>query len=105
MKTAALITLFCAVVLSRVHAGSIGVDATSGEAGYVSGFGGLTLGFEFQVSAADGVFVDGLGFWDDQADGFLFGQTFDVGLWDASTGTLLREWVMRSALTFNPSLD
>jgi len=105
MKSATLITVFCAVVLSRVHAGSIGVDATSGEAGYVSGFGGLTLGFEFQVSAADGVFVDGLGFWDDQADGFLFGQTFDVGLWDASTGTLLRESVITSASTLKPSLD
>src|SRR5882724_8003928 len=72
MKTATLITIFCAVVLSRAQAGSIGVDPTSGGAGYVSGFGGLTLGFEFQVSVADGIFVDGLGFWDDQSDGFLF---------------------------------
>ena len=77
----------------------------SGVNGLVSGYGGLTLGWEFQVSATNGITVDGLGFWDYQSDGFLFGQTFDVGLWDAATGTLLRQSVITSASTLKPSLD
>src|SRR5260221_6196182 len=105
MKMMTLITIFCAGVLPPAQAGTIGVDPTSGSAGLVSGFGGLTLGWEFQVSATDGIFVDGLGFWDDQSNGFLFGQTFPVGLWDASTGTLLRGSVITSASTLKPSLD
>jgi len=105
MKTTTLITAFWAVVLSSAQAGTIGADPTSGDSGLVSGFGGLTLGWEFQVSATDGIFVDGLGFWDDQSDGFLLGQTFQVGLWDASTGTLLRQSVITSASTLKPSLD
>jgi len=105
MKTTILITVFCAVVLSAAHAGTIAVDPTSGVEGLVSGNGGLTLGWEFQVSATNGIVVDGLGFWDYQSDGFLFGQTFDVGLWDASSGTLLRESVITSASTLEPSLD
>ena len=105
MKTTALITLFCAVVLFPAHAGTIAVDPTSGQAGLVSGYGGLTLGWEFQVTAADGIVIDGLGFWDDQSDGFLFSQTFDVGLWDAATGTLLRESVLTSGSALKPSLD
>jgi len=105
MKTTTLITVFCAVVLSPAQAGTIGVDPTSGGAALVSGFGGLTLGWEFQVSDTNGIVVDGLGFWDQQSDGFLFGQTFQVGLWDASTGTLLRDSVITSASTLKPSLD
>src|SRR5207245_959525 len=105
MKTTTLMTVLCAVVLSPAQAGDIGVDPTSGSTGLVSGFGGLTLGWEFEVTAADGIVVDGLGFWDHQSDGFLFGQTFPVGLWDASTGTLLRDSVITSASALKPSLD
>src|SRR5207245_3210203 len=105
MKTTTLMTVLCAVVLSPAQAGDIGVDPTSGSTGLVSGSGGLTLGWEFQVTASDGIVVDGLGFWDHQSDGLLFGQTFPVGLWDASTGTLLRNSVITSASTLLPSLD
>lgn len=105
MKTSTLITILCALILSPAHAGTIAVDPTSGVEGLVSGYGGLTLGWEFQVSATNGITVDGLGFWDDQSDGFLFGQTFDVGLWDASSGTLLRESVITSSSALKPSLD
>src|SRR6266581_1295234 len=104
MKTTILIAIFCAAVLYPSQAGTIGVDPTSGGTALVSGSGGLTLGWEFQVSATDGIVVDGLGFWDYQSDGFLFGQTFPVGLWDASTGTLLRDSVITSASTLKPSL-
>ena len=106
MKTTTLTTIFCAfaLALSPAQAGTIGVDPTSGGTALVSGFGGLTLGWEFEVSATDGIVVDGLGFWDHQSDGFLFGQTFPVGLWDASTGTLLRDSVITSASTLKPSL-
>src|SRR2546425_5930 len=100
--TATLITAFCAVALSPAPAGTIGVDPISGGTALGSGFGGVTLGWEFQVSA--GIVVDGLGFWDHQSDGFLFGQTFPVGLWDASTGTLLRSSVITSASTLKTSL-
>jgi hypothetical protein len=105
MKITTLITVFCALVLYPAQAGNIGVDLTSGSAGLVSGFGGLTLGWEFEVSATNGIVVDGLGFWDDQSDGFLFDQTFQVGLWDALTGTLLKDSVITSASTSKPSLD
>src|SRR5256884_6392103 len=107
MKTTTLIALFCAVTLalSPAQAGTIGVDPTSGGTALASGFGGLTLGWEFEVSGTDGIVVDGLGFWDHQSDGFLFGQIFPVGLWDASTGTLLRDSVITSASTLKPSLD
>src|SRR6266568_4190454 len=94
-----------AIGRDRQNTGTIGVDPTSGGAALVSGFGGLTLGWEFQVSDTNGIVVDGLGFWDQQSDGFLFGQTFQVGLWDASTGTLLRDSVITSASTLKPSLD
>jgi hypothetical protein len=104
MKTTTLTAVFCAVVLLRAQAGTIAVDPTNGVAGLVSG-GGLTLGWEFQVSAPDGIFVDGLGFWDDQSNGFFFSQTFPVGLWDASTGALLRQSVITSASTLKPSRD
>jgi hypothetical protein len=105
MNTTTLITILCTAVLTSTQAGIIGVDPTSGVNGAVSGYGGLTLGWEFQVTAINGITVDGLGFWDYQSDGFLFGQTFDVGLWDAATGTLLRESVVASAATLKPSLD
>jgi hypothetical protein len=105
MKTTTLTIVFCAVILVRVQAGTIAVDPTNGQAGLVSGSGGLTLGWEFQVSAPDGISVDGLGFWDDQSDGFFFGQTFHVGLWDASTGALLRQSVITSASPLKPSHD
>ena len=104
MKTTALVTICCTAVLFLAQAGTIGVDTTSGATGLVSGYGGLTLGWEFQVSATNGITVDGLGFWDYQSDGFLF-QTFDVGLWDAAAGTLLRESVITSVSTLKPSLD
>jgi hypothetical protein len=105
MKTTTLITLFCAVLLSPAQAGTIGVDPTSGQNGLVSGYGGLTLGWGFQVTATSGIVVDGLAFWDYQSDGLLFSQTFPVGLWDASTGTLLRQSVITSASALKPSLD
>lgn len=89
MKMKILIFLLCTVVFTSIHAGTIGVDPTGGQNGLVSGNGGLTLGYEFQVSDTNGIIVDGLGFWDYQSDGFLFSQTFPVGLWDAATGTLL----------------
>jgi len=105
MKTLIAIILFCVVIFCPAQADTIGVDPTSGVEGLVSGYGGLTLGWEFQVSATNGITVDGLGFWDDQSDGFLLGQTFDVGLWDATTGTLLRESVITSGSALKPSLD
>ncbi len=105
MRTTTLLTLLCSVVLTTARAGTIGVDPTGGGTGLVSGYGGLTLGWEFQVTATNGIVVDGLGAWDYQGDGFLFSQAFDVGLWDAATGTLLRESVITSASTLKSSLD
>src|SRR5437868_6430842 len=105
MKATILITLLCALISFEAYTGNIGVDPTGGTAGITSGSGGLTLGWEFQVSAGDGIVVDGLGFWDDQADGFLFGQTFDVGLWDPMTGSLLRESLITSSSSLRASVD
>ena len=105
MKMKILIFLLCTVVFTSIQAGTIGVDPTSGQNGLVSGNGGLTLGYEFQVSDTNGIIVDGLGFWDYQSDGFLFSQTFPVGLWDAATGTLLRSSVITSASALKASLD
>ena len=67
--------------------------ALTGTAGLA---GGVTVGYEFEVTNADGIVVDGLGFWDDQADGFYLDQTFSVGLWEANTGALLRSTVITS---------
>ena len=92
-------------MLSSAQAGTLAVDPSSGVAGLVSGNGGLTLGYEFQVSNPEGIVVDGLGFWDDQANGFFLGQTFDVGLWDPSNGNLLRESVVTSASPLRSSLN
>lgn len=97
--------VFCSTVFFSVQAGTVGVDPTNGVVSLVSGSGGLTLGWEFQVSATNGIIVDGLGFWDHQSDGFVLGQTFPVGLWDASSGTLLRSSVATSTSTLKPSLD
>jgi hypothetical protein len=103
--TVALITLLCLWQTPQIPAmGLLGVDVTSGSSGLTSGYGGLTLGWEFQVSAPEGILVNGLGFWDEGSDGFFLGQTFDVGLWDPSTGSQLGESVITSSSTLVPSL-
>lgn len=105
MKTTILIIILCTAVLTSAQASTVGVDPSSGDTALVSGFGGLTLGYEFEVSDTNGIVVDGLGFWDYQSDGFLFDQTFPVGLWDAATGTLLRSSVITSSSPLRTSLD
>jgi hypothetical protein len=90
------LSLFFATSLS---AGTISIDPTSGTAGLA---GGLTEGYEFAVTNADGIVVDGLGFWDDQSDGFYMGQTFPVGLWETN-GTLLCSTVITSTSALTPS--
>src|SRR4051794_20062502 len=106
MKTLTLITLTLssALVLGSASAGTIAVDPISGQTGLSSGFGGLTLGWEFQVTAPEGITVDSLGFWDYQSDGFLFSQTFPVGIWEASSGTLLRSTTITSSSGLRSSL-
>lgn len=100
MKILALVIPLCLSIAISLSAGTLGVDALSG----VSGFGGgVTEGYEFEVTNADGIVVDGLGFWDDQSDGFVLGQTFSVGLWEANTGTLLRSTVITSTSALTPS--
>jgi hypothetical protein len=103
---ALLLVLLSLCQTSRVFAqNQLGMDATSGtEEALFSGNGGLTLGWDFQVTAPAGIMVNGLGFWDYQSDGFFLNQTFDVGLWN-STGTLLAESVITSTSTLVPSLD
>ncbi|MGC3958307.1 MAG: PPC domain-containing protein [Verrucomicrobiota bacterium] len=64
--------------------------------------GGITEGYEFAVTNADGIVVDGLGYWDDSSDGFYLGQTFPVGLWETN-GTLLRSTVITSSSTLTSS--
>ena len=98
MKIALIIPLFLSIATS-LFAGTISIDPTSGTAGYG---GGITDGYEFAVTNADGIVVDGLGFWDDQSNGFSFGQTFPVGLWETN-GTLLRSTVITSTSTLTTS--
>ena len=100
MKVIALIVPICLSIATPLSAGNIGVDALSGTVGLG---GGVTEGYEFEVTGADGIIVDGLGFWDDQSNGFLLGQTFSVGLWEASTGTLLGSTVITSTSALTPS--
>jgi hypothetical protein len=95
-----LVVFLCLSIATSRADGTIGVDASSGLAGLG---GGLTEGYEFEVTQADGIVVDGLGFWDEQANGFFLGQTFPVGLWDASNGTLLRSTVITSTSALTPS--
>jgi hypothetical protein len=104
MKPLTLITLVSALFVGSACAGTIAVDPISGQTGYSSGFGGLTLGWEFQVTASEGITVDSLGFWDYQSDGFLFSQTFPVGIWEASSGTLLRSTTITSSSALRTSL-
>jgi hypothetical protein len=101
MKTATLTALLFAIFLSSVHAGTIAIDPTNGTTALS---GGVTVGWEFQVTNVDGIIVDGLGFWDHQSDGFLFSQTFPVGLWDPTTGALLRDTLITSNSKLKPSL-
>ena len=103
MKASILITVFCAAIFSSVRASTVGVDPTSGEVAVGSGTGGLTAGYEFQVTAPGGITVDGLGYWDYQANGFLLNQTFDVGLWDASSSALLRSSTITSSSALQTS--
>lgn len=102
MKASILITIFCATIVSA-RASTVAVDPTSGEVAVSSGTGGLTLGYEFQVAVPGGITVDGLGYWDYQANGFLLNQTFDVGLWDASSAVLLRSSTITSASALQTS--
>jgi hypothetical protein len=104
MKTTILSTILCTAILSSAQASTIGVDPVAGETALASGLGGLTVGWEFRVSAPDGILVDGLGFWDYRSDGFLLDQTFHVGLWNASSGTLLGNSIITSASISQPSI-
>ena len=99
MKLIPLIIPLCLSIVTSLSAGTISIDPTSGTAGLA---GGLTEGYEFAVTNADGIVVDGLGFWDDQSDGFFLGQTFPVGLWETN-GTLLRSTVITSTSTLTSS--
>jgi hypothetical protein len=100
MKAITPIILLGLSMVSSLFASTISIDPTSGTAGYA---GGITEGYEFAVTNSEGIVVDGLGFWDDQSDGFFLGQTFPVGLWETN-GTLLRSTVITSAsaLTSSP---
>jgi hypothetical protein len=89
----------CLSIVTSLSAGTLAVDALTGLAGLG---GGVTEGYEFEVTGADGIVVDGLGFWDDQSNGFFLGQTFPVGLWQAN-GTLLSTTVITSTSTLTPS--
>lgn len=102
MKTALLITISIAV-LTSAHAGTIGVDAAAGTPFVSSGFGGFTLGWEFEVMAREGILLDGLGYWDHRSDGFFLNQTFHVGLWHPA-GNLLRDTIITSNSALQPSL-
>ncbi|HWQ93681.1 MAG TPA: hypothetical protein VN673_18610 [Clostridia bacterium] len=100
MKVIALIIPLYLSIAITLSAGVIGLDALSGLPAYG---GGITEGYEFQVTDPDGIVVDGLGFWDEQSNGFFLGQTFPVGLWEANTGTLLRSTVITSTSALTPS--
>src|SRR5260221_6122870 len=79
MNAIRLIVPLCLFVVTSLSAGTISIDPTSGTAGLA---GGLTYGYEFTVTNADGIVVGGLGFSDDQSNCFFLGQTFPVGLWE-----------------------
>lgn len=98
------LSLFCSAPQAFAQT-FLGADTISGTTALVSGNGGLTLGWQFQVTAPAGIIVNGLGFWDYQSNGFSFNQAFDVGLWNSSTGTLLQESVITSSSTLVPSTD
>jgi hypothetical protein len=100
MKAIFLIASGCIFLVSSLTAGTIAVDALSGTGGLA---GGITAGYEFEVTNPEGIVVDGLGYWDDQSNGFFVGQTFAVGLWEAGTGTLLTSSVITSASALTPS--
>ena len=102
MKTGVLITLFFLGIISQNQAGNVAVDVTSGLSGLG---GGITGGYEFEVTDTNGIVVDGLGFWDDQVNGFLLSQTFPVGLWETGTGTLMRSTVVNSASALKASAN
>jgi hypothetical protein len=99
------VALIGSAVLCSARAGIIGVDVTNGESNYVSGIEGLTIGWQFQVTATNGITIDGLGFWDDGADGFAGGQTFPAGVWDPTTTNLLRSTVVGTFSAKVNSLD
>src|SRR5688500_14056969 len=94
-----LVSLLCLTIATSPAASTLAVDTSTGLAGLASG---VTTGYEFEVAESEGIVVDGLGFWDDDADGFLFGQSFQVGLWN-SNGTLLRNTVVTSTSSLMPS--
>ena len=102
MQKATFITLIYAAILLSAKASTLGVDVASGFQAQVSG--PMTIGWEFSVSASNGIVVDGLAFWDAYGPGFFLEQTFPVGLWEASTGTLLRDTIITSDSTLEPSL-
>ncbi len=97
--------LFSAAAGSLVAQGYLGVDPASGQSALVSGNGGLTLGWEFEVTAPQGIYVNGLAFWDDLSNGFFLNQTFPVGLWNPTTGALLQSTVVSSTSSLEPSMD
>jgi hypothetical protein len=70
------------------------VDFTGGIASFSSD--GFTWGFEFSVPVA--LEVDGLGFWDEGADGLSVSH--DVGLWDVSSNLLAQVTVDNTANPF-----
>jgi hypothetical protein len=56
MKAIVLIVPLCLSIVTSLSAGTIGVDTPNGSAGLG---GGLTAGYEFEVTNTNGITVDG----------------------------------------------
>jgi PEP-CTERM motif len=83
-----------ALTSPAAHA-ALGLDVTSGTGAGTCGAScatGKTLGWSFAASST--LRIDGLGVWDDSADGLI--RNTEVGLWD-SAGTLLASTTVTNA--------
>jgi len=88
-----------AVLLSPMAANAVPViDIVGGNAAFDSR--SFTLGWNFTVNSA--FTIDALGLWDEGADGFTFGDGYEVALWSDPT-TIIASAIVDNASTATAS--
>ena len=87
-----------AVLLSPIAANATVIDINGGVAAFDSR--DFTLGWTFTVNSAFS--IDGLGLWDEGADGFDFVEGYQVALW-SSSGDILAQAIVDNTSTATAS--
>jgi len=85
LKTSIVTLILSVCCLVNVAIAGLIVDLSGGTS--VNDSRDFTLGWGFTVNSS--IQIDGLGLWDEDADGFSYIQGYEVGIWSDLNGALL----------------